>query len=54
MRSVVSGLHYRLPKDRVKDLVAYAVVRLNLRSTDVLVSNECPRVRFTGRTPKYS
>jgi hypothetical protein len=54
MRSMVSGLPYRLPKDRVKDLVTYAVGRLNLRSTEMLISAECPRVRFTGQRPEYS
>jgi hypothetical protein len=54
MRSVISGLPYRLPKERIRDLVTYAVGRLNLRSTDMLMSNECPRVRFTGQILEYS
>jgi hypothetical protein len=54
MRSVVSGLPFKLPKDRVMDLVTYAVGRLNLRNTEMLMSQECPRVRFTGQTPEYS
>jgi hypothetical protein len=54
MRSVISGFPYRLPKERVRDLVTYAVGRSNLRSTDMLMSSECPRVRFTGQIPEYS
>jgi hypothetical protein len=54
MRSVISGLPYRLPKERIRDLVTYAVGRLNLRSTDMLMSNECPRVRFTRQILEYS
>jgi hypothetical protein len=54
MRSVICGLPYRLPNERVKDLVTYAVGRLNLRSTETLQSGECPRVRFTGQNPEYS
>jgi hypothetical protein len=54
MRSIVSALPYKLAKERVKDLVTYAVGRMNLHSTDMLVSTECPRVRFTGKTPDYA
>jgi hypothetical protein len=54
MRSVICGLPYRLSNERVKDLVTYAVGRLNLRSTEMLKSSECPRVRFTGQNPEYS
>jgi hypothetical protein len=54
MRSVVSGLPFRVPRERVKDLVTYAVGHLNLRSTEMLMSPECPRVRFTGQRPEYS
>jgi len=53
-RSVVSGLPYKLPKERIKDLVTYAVGRLNLRKTEMLMSAECPRVRFMGQRPDYS
>jgi hypothetical protein len=54
MRSVISGIPYRLAKERIKDLVTYSVCRMNLRGTDMLVSNECPRVRFTGQRPEYA
>jgi hypothetical protein len=54
MRSVVSGLPFKLPKDRIKDLVTYSVGRLNLRNTEMLMSQECPRVRFKGQRPEYS
>jgi hypothetical protein len=35
-------------------LVTYAVGRMNLRSTDMLISIEYPRVRFTGKRPDYA
>jgi len=53
MRSIIAGLPYRLPKDRVKDLAMFAVNRTNLKSTGGLVSKESPRVRFTGIKPEY-
>jgi len=36
MRSVVNGLPYKLSKERLKDLVTYAVSRMNLQSTVAL------------------
>jgi hypothetical protein len=54
MCSVVSGLPYRLARERIKDLVTYSVGRMNLRGTDMLLSDECPRVRFTGQRPEYT
>jgi hypothetical protein len=53
MRAVLSGLPYRLHKDRIKDLATFAVSRTNLKSTAGLVSNKSPRVRFTGVKPEY-
>jgi hypothetical protein len=53
MRSIVAGLPYKLKRDRVKDLVTYAVSRTNLKSTSALAMNVCPRVRFTGFKPDY-
>jgi len=53
MRSVVAGLPYKLKRDRVKDLVTYAVSCTNLKSTSALATNVCPRVRFTGFKPDY-
>lgn len=53
MRSIVAGLPFRLGKDRLKDLVTYAVSRMSLRSTLFLNDVECPRVRFTGARPEY-
>ena len=54
MQSVVSGLPYKLAKDRVKDLVTYAVGRMNLHSTYMLMSSDCPRVRFIGDRSDYA
>lgn len=53
MRSVIAGLPYKLSKDRMKDLATYAVNRTNLKSTEGLISNESPRVRFTGVKPDF-
>jgi len=47
MRSVMAGLPYPLPRDRIKDLVTYAVSRTNLKASTELESNVCPRVRLT-------
>jgi hypothetical protein len=53
MRSVIAGLPYQLHKDRIKDLALYAVNRTNLKSSEGLISNESPRVRFTGVRPDF-
>jgi predicted ribosome quality control (RQC) complex YloA/Tae2 family protein len=53
MRSVVTGLPYHLPKDRIKDSVTYAISRTNLKSTSALNTNEYLRERFTGMKPDY-
>jgi hypothetical protein len=53
MRSVIAGLPYKLPKERLKDLVTYAVCRTNIKSTTSLNDNVSPRVRFTGFRPDY-
>jgi len=53
MRAVLSGLPYKLGKDRVKDLITYAVSRTNIKSTEGLVSSESPRVRLTGLKPDF-
>jgi hypothetical protein len=52
-RSVLAGLPYTLPKNRVKDLVTYVVNRMNTRRTSALNDNVCPRTRFTGRKIDY-
>ena len=54
MRAVIDGLPYKLSRDRAKDLATYAVNRMNLKSTEGLISNESPGVRFTGVKPEYS
>ena len=54
MRSVVSGLSFKLPDNLVQDLVSYAVNRMNTRkSCGSATSTEAPRVKFTGRKVNY-
>jgi len=50
-RSVKSGLLWKLPKSKVKDLLAYVVSRLNLRRTTVIECSVSARVLFTGVRP---
>jgi len=52
-RAVKSGLQWRLPRSLVKDLVAYAVSRVNIQRTSVLSENIAPRVAFTGMPVQY-
>ena len=47
-RKVKHGLPWSLPQVLVKDLVGYAVSRLNVRRTQALCQNVCQRVLFTG------
>ncbi len=47
-RKVKHGLPWKLPKVLVRDLVGYAVSRLNIRRMQALSDNVCPRVLFTG------
>jgi len=53
VRSIIAGLPYRLPRERLKDLVTYAVSRINLKRTSALIDNVSPRVKFTGVRPGY-
>jgi hypothetical protein len=53
MRSVIADLPYKLPKDRMKDLVTYAVSRMNISSTKALNNEASPRVRLTGFKPDF-
>ena len=53
IHSILAGLPYTLPKDKIKDLVVYAVNRINTRRTSALSDNVSPRVRFTGRKVNY-
>jgi hypothetical protein len=53
MRSVIADLPYTLPRDRVKDLVTYAVSQLNVRNTKALTDDSSPRVRLTGFKPEF-
>ena len=52
-RSILAGLPYSLPKNRVKDLVTYVVNRMNTRRTTALSDNVCPRTKFTGKKIDY-
>jgi hypothetical protein len=52
-RSILAGLPYSLPKNRVKDLVTYVVNRMNTRRTTALSDNVCPRAKFTGKKIDY-
>jgi hypothetical protein len=47
-RSVKAGLKWKLPPTLVKDLVAYAISRINIRRTTAINLNVCLRVLFTG------
>jgi hypothetical protein len=53
VRSIIAGLPYRLPRERLKDLVTYAVSRINLKRTASLIDNVSPRVKFTGVRPGF-
>jgi hypothetical protein len=53
-RKVKHSLPWKLPKKFVLDLVGYAVSRLNIRHTQALSANTCPRVLFTGTPVPYS
>lgn len=47
-RSVKNGLLWPLPATMVKDLVAYAIARINIKRTTAINQNVCPKVLFTG------
>ena len=47
-RSAQASLAWPVPKSMVKDLVSYAVARLNIRRTTAINENICPKVLFTG------
>jgi hypothetical protein len=53
VRAIIAGLPFRLPMDRLKDLVTYAVSLINLKRTMSLTDNICPRVKFIGVRPGY-
>jgi hypothetical protein len=50
---VKSGLQWQLPRSLVKDLVAYAVSRVNIQRTSALSENIAPWVAFTGMPVQY-
>ena len=52
-RSVKNGLPWTLPLGMIKDLVAYALSRLNICRTTALNENVCPKVLFTGMKVNY-
>jgi hypothetical protein len=53
IRSVHASLPWKLLDAQVKDLVTYAVNRINMRRTSASTTNVAPRVAFTGRKPNY-
>lgn len=53
MQSVVAGLPYLLAKDRVKDLVIYAVSMSNFKASTGIELNVCLCVRFIGYEPDF-
>ena len=53
VRSVVAGLHFKIPGNLVQDLVSYAVNRINTRRSSGSISTECPWVKFTGKKVNY-
>jgi hypothetical protein len=52
-RSVNTVLPWKLPPSLVKDLVMYAVSRINICRTTALNVNVCPKVLFTGLRVNY-
>jgi hypothetical protein len=52
-RSVKAGLKWKLPPTLVKDLVAYAVSRINICRTMAINLNVCPRILFMGMRINY-
>ena len=54
MRSVIAGLPWKLPNENIKDLVAYAISRINSRRSGSQMSDMAPRVAFTGRKIIYN
>jgi hypothetical protein len=52
-RAVKSGLQWQLPGSLVKNLVAYAISRVNIQHTSALSENIAPRVAFTGMPVQY-
>jgi hypothetical protein len=52
-RSVKASLPWKLPPMMVKDLVAYAVSRINIRRITAISQNVCLRVLFTGMRVDY-
>ena len=53
IRSIYTGLPWKLPDMMIKDLVKYAVSRMNLKKSSSNGEVESPRVAFTGRKPNY-
>ena len=54
IRSVHSGLPWKLPNMLIKDLVKYCVSRMNLHPSSSNDTGDSPRTMFTGRKPNYT
>jgi hypothetical protein len=52
-RGVKATLPWKLPPVLLKDLVAFAVSRINIKRSTAVSQNVCARVRFTGIKPDY-
>jgi hypothetical protein len=52
-RSIKASLPWKLPKALVKDLVAYAVARINIQRTMAINKNVCLKVLFTGKKVNF-
>jgi hypothetical protein len=50
---VKATLPWKLPPVLLRDLVAFAVSRINIKRSSAVNSNVCARVRFTGIKPDY-
>jgi len=53
VRGVKATLPWKLPPILLRDLVAFAVSRINIKRSTAVNSNVCARVRFTGIKPYY-
>jgi len=53
-RSVIQGLDWPMPRVLVKYLITFCVSRINIRATSSTTSNQCARVKLTGRKVDYN
>jgi len=53
VRGIKATLPWKLPPVLLKDLVAFAVSRINIKCSTAVSQSVCARVRFTGIKPDY-